>query len=853
MKRLRKLGAFRSLSALLFTLLLLLAIGGGGTAVVAQDEEVGNVDVVLVIDTSGSMEGNDPDALRVPAAKLFVDLASPGDKIGLVTMAGQGATLALTPNLVTITDFASREALKATIEGARTTTSGGTFMGNALQAAFDLLDSSPANRQRFVLLLTDGIPDPISQVAVVDEAVARFATDSEWPIFPIALGAGADQPFLEAAIATPTEGLVFAAGSAAELVDLYLNIYEQLLDDRYIEQISIPPGELTSLVALTEEYRLSQLSFILHRAEGLPTVTELSTAVNGNLVTQADGGNIYHSEDSAYDLYTIFRGSNVDLDGEWFMSATGNEEPTLVTIMARSDLRARWLAPRSITPVDERAIRYIPADRPFYVQLGAIDNFGGRALDLAPAAEIPAQTGRWTTTNDVGDEWDFVANDGRYTAIIDSAMPPGLQTLRIEVPTFNDRPIHLFKSYQLEAIPLPTLTIEVGFDGEAFGLDDTLTGVIDFGDLGDVEIEGIEAIGLGVRDPDGRLTLLTPIPIAANMLPEALPILPTPTPVPTGTPDPEGSLVPQVILPNLGFGRPGDDEPQFGFSFKPPLSNGTYTFQVVASIRADDGDRLIPYTDFASTEFTVRIPGIDIESDGDAVLQAARVKSEVAVRITSTSERTETLNVTATSEGLQNLTVVPDTIEIAPSAVPITYSFEVFTDNMPGTDGFFALSFDSPDQTTAVRGNYQEWQVSVVSALRLTTEQIETEITSGEGGDVSVIITSDSPRDETLTISWEADSTLRNVEILPREIVVPGGEQTPFTLKIYSDAESGAAGQVMLTFRSANDRLLIENSTLFWQAEVRTPLLGRVALLCVIVLALVGAVAFAIVRYQRRL
>ncbi|VAW82396.1 hypothetical protein MNBD_GAMMA13-1742 [hydrothermal vent metagenome] len=48
------------------------------------------VDAVLIMDSSGSMAKNDPDKLRVPAAKLFMSLLGAQDRIGLISFSDNG-------------------------------------------------------------------------------------------------------------------------------------------------------------------------------------------------------------------------------------------------------------------------------------------------------------------------------------------------------------------------------------------------------------------------------------------------------------------------------------------------------------------------------------------------------------------------------------------------------------------------------------------------------------------------------------------------------------------------------------------------------------------------------------------
>ena len=50
----------------------------------------GGVDAVLVMDSSGSMAKNDPNKLRVPAAKMFMSLLGEQDRIGLISFSDNG-------------------------------------------------------------------------------------------------------------------------------------------------------------------------------------------------------------------------------------------------------------------------------------------------------------------------------------------------------------------------------------------------------------------------------------------------------------------------------------------------------------------------------------------------------------------------------------------------------------------------------------------------------------------------------------------------------------------------------------------------------------------------------------------
>lgn len=84
-----------------------------------QALDSGNSDVVLIIDNSGSMKQNDPQNLRLAAAKLFIDLSDPRDKIGIVVLSDRMRTRSLTKNLVRIGSRQEIDELKGLVDTLR--------------------------------------------------------------------------------------------------------------------------------------------------------------------------------------------------------------------------------------------------------------------------------------------------------------------------------------------------------------------------------------------------------------------------------------------------------------------------------------------------------------------------------------------------------------------------------------------------------------------------------------------------------------------------------------------------------------------------------------------------------------
>jgi Ca-activated chloride channel family protein len=125
------------------------------------------INLALVIDTSGSMEG---DAIRdaKAAAKALVEAMSDGDRLAIVTF--NSRTTVLVPSLLLTTD--NRHGIAARIDGiaARSTTdlAGGLAAGFSEVSRF--LDKNGLNR---VVLISDGVPNDAAPILPLSDAMGR--------------------------------------------------------------------------------------------------------------------------------------------------------------------------------------------------------------------------------------------------------------------------------------------------------------------------------------------------------------------------------------------------------------------------------------------------------------------------------------------------------------------------------------------------------------------------------------------------------------------------------------------------------------------------------------------------------
>lgn len=218
------------------TALLCLALAGLTLALARPETTVAvpveQASVVLVTDTSGSMNATDVEPTRLDAAKdaaeRFLDRVPDELRVGLVAFSDAPHTV-LRP-----TD--DRDQVRAAVE--RLAADGGTATGDALDSALRALgtrnaDSPPAA----VVLLSDGA----TQSGRDPAEVAREAADAGVPVYTVALGTAEGQvdaggrilpvpPDPEALqeVATISGGATFAAEDGDALDEVYERLGSQI-------------------------------------------------------------------------------------------------------------------------------------------------------------------------------------------------------------------------------------------------------------------------------------------------------------------------------------------------------------------------------------------------------------------------------------------------------------------------------------------------------------------------------------------------------------------------------------------------------------------------------------------------
>jgi hypothetical protein len=184
------------------------------------------LDVILTIDTSGSMKQTDPDNLRIEACKLFLTLLDSGNKVALVTFDASAATLGPMMAL-----GQNRNELLTRLE--RVSSDGQhTDLYKAILHSSEILSES-SQKRRAIVLMTDGrmdVGDPSTDrelsARLFDTLIPQLK-GQEIQIFTVAFTKESDFDFLKR-VSLRSGGFFHLAERDKDLHVTFTNIYDRL-------------------------------------------------------------------------------------------------------------------------------------------------------------------------------------------------------------------------------------------------------------------------------------------------------------------------------------------------------------------------------------------------------------------------------------------------------------------------------------------------------------------------------------------------------------------------------------------------------------------------------------------------
>lgn len=278
-------------------------------------EEFSIADIVLIIDSSGSMNWNDPDNLRKTAAKYFIDLVDPAVQIAIVDFNGYTKTFAD----LTFADADGKEQLKSAVD--MVDSDGDTDIAAGLQLGYDLLLASPSpDARKAAVLLTDGQD---SETKTPQEYALNYVLQG-WDVYTIGLGDEVDRPLLENIAGLTPEGDYFPA-TLDNMPKVYNEIFARVTSKAIIFNNT---GFINQNQQITKKFLIdATVEQIIPSANWQGSTIELVLIdPNGLEITSQDAAanpNITYQAAPTFAIYTVEN----PMPGEWGMQATGTDIP----------------------------------------------------------------------------------------------------------------------------------------------------------------------------------------------------------------------------------------------------------------------------------------------------------------------------------------------------------------------------------------------------------------------------------------------------------------------------------------------------------------------------------------------
>ena len=375
-------------------------------------------DVILVMDSSGSMAWNDPSNLRITGAQEYVGRLNTPDRVAIVSFNQNAylvpANIGKPPDHLNayghngIPDYTDPQADLATINA-----NGNTNIGGAIQLANDeLINYGDPNHAWVEIVLTDGQNNYAWEDTLTIQQAQRAAANNI-TIYTIGLSSSADAALLTQ-VASTTGGTYYSAPTASSIRWIYLEISMHY-------QASVQCGSLA-----TSQARTSSLSLDLLNQEFTPQTIRLDGGGVG--VSQPDGAYIQSGLGLSYNAMA---NGSADLTVP-LLTLTGQPFTTTGTGVGFINARvvSRYVVDQPVTQVNltsEVGNVYGISD---YVQYWA--NQGAATQSAAAAVEAPLNQSAgmvgWAATNvSSRDYTDAYFNVNRASAQLSGAITAAQQ------------------------------------------------------------------------------------------------------------------------------------------------------------------------------------------------------------------------------------------------------------------------------------------------------------------------------------------------------------------------------------------------------------------------------------------
>ncbi len=243
-----------------------------------------NLDVVFVLDSSGSMLDSDPNKVALDAFNLFVDLCDETCGVGYVVYSEKIKDYS---NILDISNKKNLETMKNKISGIQYDPYGDTDISLGLTKAMNIHDakrSSSKDRKKVIILLSDGNTHLIGTARSMEESKKEMETtlkalkEKNIPVYSIGLNYDKtlDKKELEK-ISSTTGGTTYETSTSDKLTgiisDIFSNIYEldgipkEIVDGKVTIEVKDSSVFYVNII-IRSSFTLEQLAPVITTPEG---------------------------------------------------------------------------------------------------------------------------------------------------------------------------------------------------------------------------------------------------------------------------------------------------------------------------------------------------------------------------------------------------------------------------------------------------------------------------------------------------------------------------------------------------------------------------------------------------------
>ena len=258
-----------------------------------------NIDVAIIIDTSGSMRENDPTYKRKEAARAFIDNAKDDDQIAIIDFDFDVNVLWRIQNLTS-----NRDDIKNAVEAIDNV--GGTDIGLGLKAAYNELESSSQPNKKAAVLLTDG-----KDIYNYYNNEASLYKDKGWPIYTIGLGDDTDPDLLQD-IADTSGGKYFPLTDSSQLENVYFEISAVTGGGRLTDRVTTRLEKGAFWDTLIDIPQSQETISFFSNWQGSEVNMTLLTPGGFEITPSTEDTDIYHAKGLTYEIYRIGKNSFVN-------------------------------------------------------------------------------------------------------------------------------------------------------------------------------------------------------------------------------------------------------------------------------------------------------------------------------------------------------------------------------------------------------------------------------------------------------------------------------------------------------------------------------------------------------------